>query len=214
MSASPEYGKRPCRLFHTVIHGCDILADVDRLDGQRRAEYGLRRHHDLGRGAALVRLRKDAHLPLGCVPDAHDVEHKGLDAVRGTREADEPSLTVEHVVEEAVVRAAIELRLVCVRICIEECVRLRLGDAVCRIEELARLLGRDRPLHRFVHSKEEDDDQSSHDKRIAEHEPQAAAPEYVLLVQCGVSNLYPTPRIVLIAAPSPAASSFLRSIFI
>ena len=78
---SPEHGERPCRLFHAVIHGGDILADVDRLDGQRRAEYGLRRHHDLGRRAALVRLRKDAHLPLGRIPHTNDVEHKGLDAV-------------------------------------------------------------------------------------------------------------------------------------
>ena len=68
-------------------------------------------------------------------------------------------------------------------------VRLCLRDTVRCVQQFARLLGCNRPLHCLVHGKKEDNDQSSHDKCITQHEAQTAAPEYILLVQSGVSNL-------------------------
>ena len=131
---SSENRKCPRRLFHAVVHGSDILADVDRLYGQRRAKYRLRCHHHLRRCAALARLRKDPHFPLGRIPRSHDVQHKRLDAERGTREADKPPLAIEDVVEETVVRTAIELSLVRIHTRMEHGVCLCIRHTVRRIQ--------------------------------------------------------------------------------
>ena len=81
------------------------------------------------------------------------------------------------------------MRLISVALCVELRIDLRFRDAVARLEQFTRLLRRNRPLHRFMHGKEEDNDQSSHHKRVAKHEPQAAAAKDILLAQCDASSL-------------------------
>ena len=128
-----ENRKCPRRLFHAVIHGGDIFADVNCLDRQRGAEHRLRCHHHLRRCTALVRLRKDAYFPLGRVPRSHDVQHKGLDAERRARKADEPSLAVEDIVEETIVRTAVELCLVRIHAGVKHSICLCLRHTIRRV---------------------------------------------------------------------------------
>ena len=169
--AEDAHGVR--RFLHAVVHGRDVLADVDGLD---RAVFVLdffRRHHDARFLPVVVLAAIDGDFVLLPVPFADEVEDERLDAERGARKVQQPSVLVKDVEEQAVIRTLVA-RVVEREVGMLVEIDLRLGDAAGRIEEFPRLLGRDRPLHRLVHDEDQQHKEDSHDGRVEQREAAAS----------------------------------------
>ena len=186
-----EEGQRVRRLLHAVVHRRDILADVDRLRRMALIVADLLgRQHDAGLARVLrAGLREDRHAARLHLLLRDRVEDEGLDAERGAREVQEAPLVVEDIEEQAVIRALVGDRIVehDLRVLVE--VLLRLRHIARRVHELARLLRRDRPLHRLVHREDQHDEEDDHDDRVEQRELAAAAAKDVLRHQLLASSL-------------------------
>ena len=188
---SPEEGQCVRRFFHAVVHGRDILADVDRL---RRVALViadlLRRHHD-ARLARILRtwLAENRDFARCDLVLRNRVENERLDAKRSARKVQQASVIIEDVKEQAVIRALVGNRIIehDFRMLVE--ILLCLRDVAGRVHEFTGLLRRDGPFHGLVHRKEQQHEEDNHDNRVENRQFTPAAAKDVLRHQLLASSL-------------------------
>ena len=179
---NPQDSQGVSGLLHAVIHGGDILAHIDGLQGavhQPHTGHMLGCHHHLGLAPILPVLREDRHLPLGSLPVLHLVQDKGLDAEGGPGEIQQASVTVKHIKEQTVIRALVEHIIIYGQLGVLVQIPLGIRYALRRIHQFPCLLRSNGPLHRHVHHKEQQDEEHNHDNRIQQGQPLPAAPEQI-----------------------------------
>ena len=102
-----EHDHRVRRFLQTVVHRCNILANIDRLHGAVIIYDRFGRHHDARHLFSLILPAEYRDLPLPCLPVAHNIEDERLDMERGPREIRQPSILVEDIEKQPVIRALV-----------------------------------------------------------------------------------------------------------
>ena len=162
-----EKRKRIRRFLKTAVDCRDILSYIDpllRVAGKRLDGFG--RHHDARTRTVLVQLRKDLYFLIIKIPVLYFIEDEGFDAERCTRKVQKPSLVIEDIEEKAIVRTLVEELIIRHSTGMLIDIGLRFFNIFCRIDELARLLRGDCPLHRFMYADDKHGEKSNHNARI------------------------------------------------